>query len=187
MLNIYSLKDNEILIHAPGNSNKNRIKNDLIWDINNLLTIKFDLYEFFLCKKPFDSIISKPISTFPKRYVAFQKLDNMFIMRTALDDDEINKYRKTLDPFKEMSDDVFKEACCLENVDIEYIAIESIDYLTNFDIESNSIKSFKINMISLFPVYVSMFGAKEVRIIINDRNMIIPIEDIVKRHCVKQF
>ena len=51
MLNTYLFKDNEILIDAPGNANKNRIKNDLIWDINNLLTAQFNLYMFFVCKR----------------------------------------------------------------------------------------------------------------------------------------
>lgn len=46
MLNTYLLRGNEILIEAPGNSNRNKIKNDLIWDINALLSEQFELYYF---------------------------------------------------------------------------------------------------------------------------------------------
>ena len=75
MLNTYLFKGNEILIDAPGNANKNRIKNDLIWDINNLLTDRFHLYMFFVCKKPSDSVFCIPVSGFREKYIVFQKLD----------------------------------------------------------------------------------------------------------------
>ncbi len=82
MLNTYLIKkNNEILIEAPGNANMNKIKNDLIWDINSLLTARYDLYMFFECKKHFDSAFCIPISGFLKKYVAFEKLNDMFIHR----------------------------------------------------------------------------------------------------------
>ena len=66
MLNTYLFKGNEILIDAPGNANKNRIKNDLIWDINHLLITQFNLYMFFVCRKPSDSVFCIQVSSFPK-------------------------------------------------------------------------------------------------------------------------
>lgn len=186
MLNTYLFKGNEILIDAPGNANKNRIKNDLIWDINNLLTTQFNLYMFFVCKKPSNSVFCIPVSVFPKKYVAFQQLDDMFIQRTVLSDDEINCYREIMDPQRKMNDDVFRETCCVENVDIEYVATENIDWLLSIDITGKSMTSLNRWIISLFPVYISLFGSKEMRIVINQSSLLEPIKGIVEKHCVKK-
>ena len=35
MLNTYLFKGTEVLINATGNTNINKIKNDLVWDINS--------------------------------------------------------------------------------------------------------------------------------------------------------
>ena len=186
MLNTYLFKGNEILIDAPGNANENRIKNDLIWDINNLLTTQFNLYMFFVCKKPSDSVFCIPVSGFPKKYVAFQKLDYMFIQRTVLSDNEINCYREIMDPLRKMNDDVFRETCCVENVDIEYVATENIDWLLSIDITGKSMTSLNRWIVSLFPIYISLFGSKEMRIVINQSSLLEPIKGIVVRHCVKK-
>lgn len=186
MLNTYLFKGNEILIAAPGESNKNRIKNDLIWDINNFLTIQFNLYMFFVCKKPSDLAVCIPISDFSKKYIAFQQLDDMFIQRTVLSDDEINCYREIMDPLRKMNDDVFRETCCVENVDIEYVATENIDWLLSINITGKSMTSLNRRIVSLFPIYISLFGSKEMRIVINQSSLIEPIKEIVVKHCVKK-
>ena len=186
MLNTYLFKGKEILIDAPGNADKNRIKNDLIWDINNLLTPQFDLYMFFVCKKPSDSVFCRPVSNFPKKYVSFQKLDDMFVQRTIVSDDEINYYRELMDPLRKMDDVVFRETCCIENADIEYVAIESFNQLLNIDMTSKPIISLKRWIISLFPVYISLFGSKEMRIVINQGGLLEPIKEIVVKHCVNR-
>ncbi len=183
MINNYVFSGNEILINAHGNVNNNRIKNDLIWDINSYLISQFKLYEFFICKKPYDAVCSVQASKYPKRYIAFKELDNMFIQRTILNNDDLNYYRAILDPHRKMNDDVFKEACCMECVDIEYVAIESIDYLLSNKIIGHSIKSLRRWIISSVPIYISLFSAKEVRIIINQSNLIETIQGIVIKYC----
>ena len=186
MLNTYLFKGNEILIDAPGNANKNRIKNDLIWDVNHFLTAKFTLYTFFVCKQPSNSFFCIPVSTFPKKYLTFQHLDDMFIKRTVLNDDEINYYRAIIDPLRKMNDDVFRETCCVENVDIEYVAAENIDWLLRINIAGKSITSLNRCIISSFPIYISLFGSKEMRIVINQSSLLEPIKEVVKKHCVKK-
>ena len=186
MLNTYLFKDNEIFIDAPGNANKNRIKNDLIWDINSLLTTQFNLYMFFVCKKPYDSSFFSLVSNFPKKYIAFQKLDDMFVQRTVLCNDEINCYREIMDPLRKMDDDVFRETCCIENVDIEYVATDNFNHLLNIDMTCKPISSLNSWIISLFPVYISLFGSKEMRIVINQSDLLETIKSIVVKHCVKK-
>ena len=186
MLNTYLFKGNEILIEAPESSNNNKIKNDLIWDINSLLTVQFNLYIFFTCKKPPDSDFCKLVSGFPKKYIAFQKLDDMFVHRTVLSDEEIDYYRGIMDPLRKMDDGVFRELCCMENVDIEYIATQNFNPLINIDMARKPRTSFYRWIISLFPAYISLFGAKEVQIVINQSDLLEPIKRIVVQHCVKK-
>lgn len=141
MFNIYSIKGNEIFINAPGNANQNKLKNDLIWDINNFLTAQFDLYMLFDCKKPYDADFYIPVSGFMKKYLALKKLDDMFIQRTVLSDDEVNYYRKTADPLRKINDDVFRELFTVENIDMDYIAVENIEQLSGINITGGSVKS----------------------------------------------
>lgn len=185
MLNTYLFKGNEILINAPGNANENRIKNELIWDINHFLATQFDLYMFSVCRNPSESAICRLVSDFPKKYVAFQKLDDMFIHRKVLSDDEIDFYREIMDPSRKMNDEVFKETCCIENVDIEYVAAENIDQLLSINMPS---KFMALNrwIISMFPIYISLFGSKEMRIVISRSGLLKPIQNIVVTHCVKR-
>lgn len=184
MLNTYLLKNNEIFIDAPGNANENKIKNDLIWDINVFLASQFSLYMFSMSKNPLDSAICMPISSIFKKYVVFQKLDAMFTQRTTLSDNEINCYREIIDPLKKMKDDVFRETCCVENVDIEYIAIEHPDCLLNSDMTRETVASLRRKIISSHPIYISIFGLKEMRIVINQNGLLEPVKGIVAKHCV---
>ena len=186
MLNTYLFKGKEILIEAPGNSNKNKIKNDLIWEINNFLIPRFDLYMFVVCNKPQNSNFCMPVSRFPQKYVVFHKLDDMFIHRRELSDDEINYYRGIVDPLRKMDDDVFREACTMENVDIDYVATDNLNQLLNSDITCKSVKSFNRLVTSIFPVYVSMFSSKEMRIEINQGDLTESIKAIVKKYCIKK-
>ena len=184
MQNFYSFKDNEIFINAPGKTNKNRIKNYLIWDINGFLATEFDLYMFFICKKPSDSLLCMSTSGVNKKYLVFQKLDDMFLHPKTLSDEELIIYRKTIDPLRRMNDDVFREACSLENADIEYVAVNRADQLLNIDLTCKSITSLKRRIVSVFPVYISLFGAKEIRIVINHNDLLAPIKSIVEKHCM---
>lgn len=186
MINTYLLKGNELLIHAPGNANTNRLKNDLIWDINNFLSTQFDLYMFFVCKNSSDSFFCIPVTNSSGKFVAFQKLDNMFIQRIVLDDDEINYYREIMDPSRQMDDDVFRETCCMENVDIEYVAAENFNQLLDIDIKSKPMMSINRWIISSFPVYISLFSSKEMRIVINQSGLLEPIKEIVAKYCVNK-
>lgn len=183
MLNTYLIKGNEILINAPGNAKKNRIKNELVWDINSFLATQFELYALFMCKAPPEFTICRLVSNFPKKYVAFQKLDEMFIKRKVLSDDELSFYREIMDSSRKINDEVFKEMCCVENVDIEYVATESVDQLLNINMQCNH-TTLTRRISSLFPVYVSLFGAKEMKILINRSSLLRPIQRIVVAHCV---
>ncbi len=185
MKNTYSFHSNSIVIQAPGSANENRIKNALIWDINGFLKSKFDLYTFFVCKKPVEAAICRPYLGFPKKYIVFQKLDDMFIKYQEVDDAEIRYYRELMDPLRKMSDDVFAEACCLENVDIEYVAVENIQHLFGIKAQ-HRLTTLDSWISSMFPVYISLFGAKEVRMFINNHELIKPILDIVMKYCVEK-
>ena len=186
MLNTYLFKNNEIFIDAPGNADRNRIKNDLLWDINNFLNIQFDLYTFEVSMKPSNSLFCIPVSSFVKKYVEFHKLEDMFIQRTALSNDDVNHYRELMDPARKMSDDVFMEACCVENVDMEYVATSNLEHLSGVDIpeKCRSKKFLNSWLISLFPVYISLFASKEMQIVINQSDLLEPIKDIVLKHCM---
>ena len=186
MLNTYLFKGNEILIDAPGRSNKNKIKNDLIWDINNLLTAQFGLYTFFICSNKKDSFFCVPLSDTLKKHIAFQKLDSMFVERTVLSDNEVNYYREIIDPSKKMDDDVFRETCCMENVDMEYVATKNFDWLFGVNISCKSMKALNCWITSSFPVYISLFGSKEMRIVINQSSLMESIKEIVVKHCIKK-
>ena len=89
-----------------------------------------------------------------------------------------------MDPLRQMDDDVFREMCCMENVDIEYVGAENFNQLLNIDIKSRSIMSIKRWIISLFPVYISLFSSKEMRIVINQSGLLEPIKEIVVKYCV---
>lgn len=186
MLNTYLIKGNEIFIEARGNANINRIKNDLIWDINNLLNAQYDLYTFYACRSQTDLEYYFPISGYSRKYVAFKKLDNMFIHRTVLSSEEIKYYRRIMDPSMKMNDDVFRESCCIENVDMEYVAIKDINQLLCVDRHFRTTASFTRWIISSAPVYISLFGAKEMRIVINYSSLLEQIKALVLKHCERR-
>lgn len=186
MQNTYLCKGNEIWIEAPGDGSKNRIKNDLVWDINKLLAARFHLYRFFLCKEPPASAFCIPVSGFFQKYIAFQPLDDMFLQTRVLRDDEMNRYREIMDPSRKIKDDVFREMCCMENVDAEYVAAGSLDCLSNTEKAGKSMASFRRHILSYFPVYISLFGAKEMQIVVNQSGLLEPILGIVAKHCVEK-
>ncbi len=107
MLNTYSIHGNEIWIDAPGNSNTNRLRNDLIWAINGYLSTQFDLFAFHVQRKLPEGALYKRISSVPVRYAVFQELDDMFVHPSHLSDEEVEQYRKIIDPLGKMADDVF--------------------------------------------------------------------------------
>lgn len=183
MRNTYSFKDNEIIIKAPGNANLNRIKNDLVWDINNFLGGQYDLYSFYECKNQINLEYYFPIFGLFRKYIAFKKLDKMFTHRTVLSNEEIKLYRKIMDPSMKMNEDVFREACCLENVDMEYVAIEDINQLLRVDRGFKTTASFNRWIACSVPAYISLFGAKEMRIIVNQNSLLEHIQELVLMHC----
>lgn len=183
MVNKYCVKANEIWIEAPGSARMNKIKNDLIWDLNEFLSNMFELYAVFLSKKPVALALSKRVSVFPKKYVAFRELDDMFVKRTVLSNEEIDRYRKTMDPLNRMDDAVFNELCCMENVDIEYVAVENANQLFNKDMADVSLRQIHGYIVTRFPIYVSLFGFKEMKIVINRKELLKPIIAIVSKHC----
>jgi hypothetical protein len=107
----------------------------------------------------------------------------MFIQRKSLGSDEIERYRKMLDPTKKMDDDVFAESCCVENTDMEYVAVKDIDKVLTNDVKVKSTSAFMRWLKSSVPVYVSVFGAKEMTIIINQESLQQHIFEIVLMHC----
>ena len=64
MFNTYSIHGNEIWIDAPGNSNTNRLWNDLIWALNGYLSARFDLYKFHVQRKLPEGALYKCIQPF---------------------------------------------------------------------------------------------------------------------------
>ena len=111
----------------------------------------------------------------------------MFTHRTVLSDDEIKLYREIMDPSMKMNEDVFRESCCLENVDMEYVAIEDINQLLCIDRRFNTTASFNRWIKYSVPVYVSLFGAREMRIIVNQSSLLEQIQALVLIHCEKRI
>ena len=107
MINVFQVKNNEILIESPGKSSVNKIKNDLIWDINQLLlSLGYSLYVFSINRMPINSLICFPFTKKPQKYLVINQLDESFINRSKINKNELNNYRRIMDPFYKMSDDV---------------------------------------------------------------------------------
>ena len=104
-----------------------------------------------------------------------------------MSDKEVEQYRKIMDPLGKMADDVFEDACCMENVDLEYIAVSDTDQLLNADLTCRSVKAFERKVRSAFPVYVSILGAKEMLLTIRQDGLLEPIQSIVKRYCINKM
>ena len=107
----------------------------------------------------------------------------MFIQRRTLGGDEIEYYRKILDPMEKMNDDVFSESCCVENTDLEYVAVKDIDMVLASNLKVKSATAFRSWLKSSVPVCVSVFGSKEMTIIINQKSLQQHIFEIVLMHC----
>ena len=84
-----------------------------------------------------------------------------------------------------MQEDVFRESCCMENVDMEYVAVKDLDSLLRAGNRFKTPASFIRWMISTAPVYISMFGAKEMRISVNCSDLLKQIEELVMIYCEK--
>ena len=182
--NKFVTNGNEIYVYAPGNANSNKLKNELIWDINNALSE--DLHLFWVSKrnhhgKSLKSILESCYS--PKINVVFSELDQSLLKPKAMNKEDILNYKKLVDPKGRIEDDVFFELCCLENVDIEYIATQSPLSAQQKSISFRSVSSYNKWLISSFPVYVSLFGATEMRIIINDPKYSDLVITLVEKHC----
>lgn len=185
IVNTCLFNGNEILIEAPGDSNSNIIKSNLIWDINSFLSNQFDLYVYYLCRTVPTRNSYRLLSKFPKKYIAFHKLDNIFIQPQTISDKELNYYRKIADPLRKIDDDVFKEALLVENADIEYVAVERLEQLMSLEL-SGKRKKINQQIISFVPVYISLFGAKEIHMVINREDLLKSVQDICVRHCINK-
>lgn len=183
MINKALVKGNEIVIMAPGNSNSNKIKNDLIWDINIFLSANYRLYSFSLSRTKIDSYICQSIIKIPSRYISINALDEILKKRYEVNDDDLKKYRKIIDPQQKISNDVFKELCCMENLDSEYFAIDGDIYDFVREIKGASVKQVRKNIETKSAIYVSLFGFKEMRIKVNNTNLMDSIIKIVNEHC----
>ncbi len=185
MINVFQVKNNEILIESPGKSSVNKIKNDLIWDINQLLlSLGYSLYVFSINRMPINSLICFPFTKKPQKYLVINQLDESFINRSKINKNELNNYRRIMDPFYKMSDDVFFELCCIENTDVEYFAING--ELDSFlqQIESKKTKMIDKRIRLSAQIFISLFGFKEMQITINNNDLMGPIVNIVSSHCV---
>jgi len=186
MINFYRLKENKFYIEAPGRTSQNRIKNDLVWDINRYLNQEYCLYEFFPFKEPPNSFNRISCLNFifdAKWKCGLEPLNDMFIYPRELSKKEVENFRQVLDPKRRMQNDVFYESLCMENVDLDYIAIKKNsmnDYAKPLFKTKNSLYLW---VESFAPIRVSLFGAKEVQICINEMELYDPIKEIILKHC----
>ncbi len=180
MINSVRIKDNEILVVAEGSTNRNRIKNIIIWKLNSMLSLKYNLFQFFISKRSNDDY-SFPFSIgLHQRFIVFKELDKLFIEKQTVSETDILQYKQAIDPKNKISDDVFYEMCCLENVDIEYVAIKSLKEFSNISLKFKNKKFFQEWIESEFPVYVSLFSSREVKIVVNDDTIFNDIVLLVK-------
>lgn len=110
----------------------------------------------------------------------------MFLRRRGLDEDEMKYYQEMYDPSRNMNDDVFRELCCIENVDLEYVAMDKNDRLKDNEMNGKSLDCPMRQFISMFPAYISLFGSMEMRIVINQDELRERIMGAVLRYCVKK-
>jgi len=194
MVNFYRENENGFYIEAPGSINQNRIKNDLIWDINRCLNQRYCLYEFFPRKDYFNSFskLCRSTSVYepkwkcifkPKWKCILEPLDDMFIDPREMSKEEVESFRQILDPKRKIQSDVFYESLCMENVDLDYIAIKKCDVDAYIEPEFKSKVSLYRWMESSAPISVSLFSAKEVQIFINEMDLFEAVKEIVFKHC----
>lgn len=187
MDNRYSINKDCIKIFAPGSSRANRIKNDLLWEINQELGKTFQLLSLHTTKSKVegeDVVACIAVKSITPKYLVLKKLDRMFIDADSIDEAEARKLHAEIDP--KMDYDVFKETCCVENVDMEYIAVNEDVFLRDLMAKSDSISSIKRYIKSTAPIYVSFFSNKEMTLLFNDLAMQKHVLPIVEKHCFKQ-
>ena len=169
MKNIFTVTGNLIQIEAPGSARKNRIQNDLLWDVNSFLASQYELYTIERCTR--------------NGHLEFERLDRMFIEPVLLSDAEIAYYRGILDPHHKMDDAVFIESCCVENVDMDYAALRNVEQVKCSACSFRNGNTFFRWLVSSAPVYISLFGAKEMRIYVNASGLQEKLEAIVRQYC----
>ena len=186
MDNRYSINKNCIKIFAPGSSRTNRVKNDLLWEINQELVKTFQLLSLHTTKSKVegeDVVACISVKSIPSKYLVLKKLNRMFIDTDSIEDAEARKLHAEIDP--KMDYDVFKETCCVENVDLEYIAVNAEDFLSDLLTKSESISSIKRYIKSTAPIYVSFFSNKEMTLLFNDLAMQKHVLPIAEKHCTR--
>lgn len=186
MDNRYSINKDCIKIFAPGSSRTNRIKNDLLWEINQKLGRTLQLLSLHTTKSKAegeDVVACIAVNSITPKYLVLKKLDRMFIDADLIDEAEARKLHAEIDP--KMDYDVFKETCCVENVDLEYIAVNAEDFLSDLLTKSENISSIKRYIKSTAPIYVSFFSNKEMTLLFNDLEMQKHVLPIVEKHCTR--
>lgn len=186
MDNRYSINKDCIKIFAPGSSRTSRIKNDLLWEINQKLGRTFQLLSLHTTKSKVEGenvVACISVKSIIPKYLVLKKLDRMFIDTDSIDEAEARKLHAEIDP--QMDYDVFKETCCVENVDMEYIAVNEDVFLRDLMAKSDSISSIKRYIKSTAPIYVSFFSNKEMTLLFNDLEMQKHVLPIVEKHCTR--
>ena len=187
MNNVYSIKGSTFEIVASGSPNRNRLKNDLIWELNSFLATKYDLYSFIVKRHVQTTDVCDYSLICGKLIAEFTCLDKCFFSQViSLSESEFDYYRHILDPKKKTDNDVFRESLLLENTDLEYIAVSNLRdrLLTEEQFKSKTL--FHQWIVSVSSVYVSLFSAKEMTIKINEKTLVEPIKKIIKKYCVRR-
>lgn len=186
MVNRFSITRNRVNIYAPGSSCSNRIKNDLLWDINKQLEEKYHLFSLHITKHVMqgdDVIACISAKGLVPRYLVLKKLDRMFTEKVSIEDSEAMMLHADIDP--KMDYEVFKESCCVENVDLEYIAISEDTFISDLKMNQGSISKMKSFIKANVPAYISYFGNKEITMLFNDVQMQSAILSIVGKYCTR--
>ncbi len=166
-----------------------RIKNDLLWDINTYLNKRFELYDFSESIRPqwVNSYVKAiPMNDFGDKKLYIFNLDKIFINRVVIDEDEIRQQHDIIDP--KMDYEYFKEWYAVETVDIEYFAVKSLqEFELGFQKYNKGASRKKIiQTIKLIAdVYVSMYDSCNMELHFNDNNVKDDILSIVMAHCIQ--
>ena len=190
MINYYYIDSNSLTISTETSNNKrnrNRIKNNLLWEINSYLSKRFELYDFSVDRRPriFNRYIeSIPIKSFRKNMLNLYKLDETLVTPVVVDDIEIREQHKIIDP--ELDYECFKKWYTVETIDIEYFATEDLkNFKKTFikDLKGTSRKDIIKTLKEIADVYISMHDSSGMELFFNERKAIEDVLSIVKAHC----
>ena len=137
---IISVSDQSIEIIEDTGSMK-RFPNQLIWDINSLLSQKYQLFEWSLFQRKPDAICIKLKNRIAYKFIGFFQLDSMFIEKSELSrkngDIEYWKHKNEIPQYED-----FIEAFSMEYIDsMDYIGVcEMRTFLDSLKKQLNSMR-----------------------------------------------